>query len=122
MMITKKDRRLRRARQTRIRIAGQGVARLAVHRTNLHIYATIISGADGKVVASASTAEAEVRQSLGSAGKGGNVAAAQIVGKRVAERAKAAGVEQVAFDRSGFAYHGRVKALAEAAREAGLKF
>ena len=122
MMITKKDRRLRRARQTRIRIAGQGVARLAVHRTNLHIYAAVISAADGKIVASASTAEAELRQSLGSAGKGGNVAAAQIVGKRVAERAKAAGVEQVAFDRSGFAYHGRVKALAEAAREAGLKF
>lgn len=122
MMITKKDRRLRRARQTRIRIAEQGVARLAVHRTNLHIYAAVISSADGKVVASASTAEAEVRQSLGGSGKGGNVAAAQIVGKRVAERAKAAGVEQVAFDRSGFAYHGRVKALAEAAREAGLKF
>ena len=98
-MLTKKEQRLRRARQTRIRIAKQGIARLTVNRTNLHIYAL-----------------------TGSAGKGGNAAAAQAVGKRIAEKAKAAGVEKVAFDRAGFAYHGRVKALADAAREAGLQF
>ena len=122
MMLTKKEQRLRRSRQTRIRIATQGVARLTVNRTNLHIYATVISGDGAKVIATASTAEAEVRSSLGAAGKGGNAAAAQIIGKRIAEKAKAAGVEKVAFDRAGFAYHGRVKALAEAAREAGLQF
>ncbi len=121
-MLTKKERRLRRARQTRIRIATQGVARLTVNRTNLHIYASVISGDGDKILASASTAEAEVRKALGGAGKGGNVAAAQIIGKRLAERAKAVGVEKVAFDRAGFAYHGRVKALADAAREAGLQF
>ncbi|OIN90512.1 MAG: 50S ribosomal protein L18 [Comamonadaceae bacterium CG1_02_60_18] len=121
-MLNKKEQRLRRARQTRIRIADQGAVRLTVHRTNLHIYANIISGDGAKVLVSASTAEAEVRQSLGGAGKGGNVAAAQLVGKRVAEKAKAAGVEKVAFDRAGYAYHGRVKALAESAREAGLQF
>ena len=121
-MLTKKEQRLRRARQTRIRIATQGVARLTVNRTNLHIYASVISGDGGKVIASASTAEAEVRKELGAAGKGGNVAAAQIIGKRVAEKAKAAGVEKVAFDRAGFAYPGRVKALADAARAAGLQF
>ncbi len=121
-MLTKKEQRLRRARQTRIRIAQQGVARLTVNRTNLHIYAAVISGDGSRVLASASTAEAEVRQSLGGAGKGGNVAAAQTIGKRIAEKAKAAGVEKVAFDRAGFAYHGRVKALADAAREAGLQF
>ena len=121
-MLTKKEQRLRRARQTRIRIATQGVARLTVNRTNLHIYAQLISDDGSKVLASASTAEAEVRKSLGAAGKGANVAAAQAIGKRIAEKAKAAGVEKVAFDRAGFAYHGRVKALAEAAREAGLQF
>jgi len=122
MMLTKKEQRLRRARQTRIRIATQGVARLTVNRTNLHIYASVISGDGARVLAMASTAEAEVRTALGGSGKGGNTAAAQAVGKRVAEKAKAAGVEKVAFDRSGFAYHGRVKALADAAREAGLQF
>ena len=121
-MLTKNQQRLRRSRQTRIRIATQGVARLTVNRTNLHIYASVISGDGGKVLASASTAEAEVRTALGGSGKGGNTAAAQAVGKRVAEKARAAGVEKVAFDRSGFAYHGRVKALADAAREAGLQF
>jgi len=121
-MLSKKEQRLRRARQTRIRIATQGVARLTVNRTNLHIYASVISGDGGKVIASASTAEAEVRKALGATGKGGNVAAAEIIGKRVAEKAKAAGVEKVAFDRAGFAYHGRVKALADAARAAGLQF
>ena len=122
MMLNKKEQRLRRARQTRIRIAQQGVARLTVNRTNLHIYASVISGDGSKVLASASTAEADVRKSLGGSGKGGNAAAAQAIGKRIAEKAKAAGVEKVAFDRAGFAYHGRVKALADAAREAGLQF
>jgi large subunit ribosomal protein L18 len=122
-MLSKKQQRLRRARQTRIRIAKQGVARLTVNRTNMHIYASVISGDGGKVVATASTAEADVRLALGGgSGKGGNVTAAQAVGKRLAEKAKAAGVDRVAFDRSGFAYHGRVKALADAAREAGLQF
>jgi large subunit ribosomal protein L18 len=121
-MLNKKEQRLRRARQTRIRIAKQGVARLTVNRTNLHIYASVISDCGTKVLASASTAEADVRKSLGATGKGGNIAAAQVIGKRIAEKAKAAGVEKVAFDRAGFAYHGRVKALADAAREAGLQF
>ena len=121
-MLTKKEQRLRRARQTRIRIAQQGVARLSVNRTNLHIYASVISGDGTTVLATASTVEAEMRTSLGGSGKGGNAAAAAIIGKRIAERAKAAGVEKVAFDRAGFAYHGRVKALADAAREAGLQF
>ena len=121
-MLTKKEQRLRRARQTRVRIATQGIARLTVNRTNLHIYASVISGDGGKVIATASTAEADIRKSLGTAGKGGNVSAAQAIGKRLAEKARAAGVEKVAFDRSGFAYHGRVKALADAAREAGLQF
>jgi len=122
MMLTKKAQRLRRSRQTRIRIATQRVARLTVNRTNLHIYATVISDDGTKVIATASTAEAEVRASLGGSGKGGNAAAAIAIGKRIAEKAKAAGVEKVAFDRAGFAYHGRVKALADAAREAGLQF
>lgn len=122
MSLIKKEQRLRRARQTRVRIATQGVARLSVHRTNLHIYAQVISGDGAQILASASTAEKDVRDQLGVAGKGGNAAAATLIGKRIAEKAKAAGIEQVAFDRSGFQYHGRVKALAEAAREAGLQF
>ena len=121
-MLTRKEQRLRRSRQTRARIAELRVARLTVFRSNLHIYASVISEAGDKVLATASTAEKEVREQLGAAGKGGNVAAATIVGKRIAEKAKAAGVEKVAFDRAGFAYHGRVKALAEAAREGGLQF
>ena len=121
-MLSKKEQRFRRSRQTRIRIANQGVARLSVNRTNLHIYASVISGDGARVLASASTAEAEVRKEIGGSGKGGNVAAAQAIGKRIAEKAKAAGVAKVAFDRAGFAYHGRVKALADAAREAGLQF
>ena len=121
-MLNKKQQRLRRARQTRIRIATQGVARLTVQRTNLHIYASIISPCGTKVLARASSNEAEMRQSLGSGGKGGNAAAAALIGQRIAAKAIAAGVSSVAFDRSGYAYHGRVKALAEAAREAGLKF
>ena len=118
----KKQSRLRRGRQTRIKIAQLKVNRLSVHRTNLHIYANLISP-DAKVLVSASTVEAEVRAELaGKSGKGGNVAAAALVGKRVAEKALKAGITEVAFDRSGFRYHGRVKALADAAREAGLKF
>jgi len=121
-MLTKKEQRLRRARQTRVRIANQNIARLTVFRSNLHIYASVISEDGERVLASASTAEKEVRAELASPGKGGSVDAATLIGKRIAEKAKAAGVEKVAFDRSGFAYHGRVKALAEAAREAGLQF
>ena len=122
MSLTKNVQRLRRSRQTRLRIAQQLKARLTVFRSNLHIYASVISDDGSKVLASASTAEKEVRDSLGAPGKGGNAAAAAIVGKRIAEKAKAAGIDSVAFDRAGYAYHGRVKALAEAAREAGLKF
>ena len=122
MSLTKKDQRIRRSRQTRARIAVQRVARLSVYRTNLHIYASVISDDGAHVLASASTAEAEMRKELGGAGKGGNAAAAAVIGKRIAEKAKAAGIDKVAFDRAGFAYHGRVKALAEAAREAGLQF
>jgi large subunit ribosomal protein L18 len=121
-MLNRKEQRLRRSRQTRARIALQRVARLTVFRTNLHIYASVISDDGTKVLATASTVEKEVREQLGAAGKGGNAAAATIIGKRIAEKARAAGVEKVAFDRAGFAYHGRVKALAEAAREAGLQF
>ena len=122
-MIEKKEARLRRARATRKRIALQKVNRLTVFRSNLHIYASVISADGGKVLAAASTAEPEVRNQLaGAKGKGGNTAAAKLVGARIAERAKAAGIEAVAFDRSGFRYHGRIKALADAAREAGLKF
>jgi large subunit ribosomal protein L18 len=125
-MLTKKQQRIRRSRQTRARIAVQRVARLTVYRTNLHIYASVISDDGTRVLASASTLEAELRKELvgesKTAGRGGNVAAATAVGKRIAEKAKAAGVDKVAFDRAGFAYHGRVKALADAAREAGLQF
>ena len=121
-MMTKKEQRLRRSRQTRARIAQQNVARLTVFRSNLHIYASVISDDGCRVLASASTVEKDVREQIGAAGKGGNATAASIIGRRIAEKAKAAGIEKVAFDRSGFAYHGRVKALAEAAREAGLQF
>jgi large subunit ribosomal protein L18 len=121
MALTKNDQRLRRSRQTRVRIATQRVARLTVYRSNTHIYASVISDDGAKVLASASTAEKDVRVEFPT-GKGGNTAAAAAVGKRIAEKAKAAGVDSVAFDRAGYAFHGRVKALAEAAREAGLKF
>ncbi len=117
--MNKKIARLRRARKTRARIADLKMVRLCVFRTNSHIYAQIISAEGNKVLASASTVEAEVRGSLKS---GSNTEAAAAVGKRIAERAKIIGVEKVAFDRSGFQYHGRVKALAEAARENGLSF
>jgi large subunit ribosomal protein L18 len=118
-MIGKREARLRRAAQTRARQRAQGAARLAVHRTNHHIYAQVISGDGAKVLAAASTAEKDLR---GQVPNGANKAAASVVGKRIAERAKKLGIEKVAFDRSGYRYHGRVKALAEAAREGGLKF
>jgi len=121
-MMSKKEQRIRRSRQTRIRIATQGVARLTVNRTNLHIYATVISGDGHKVIATASTVEPEIRKSLGATGKGGNAHAAQLIGTRIAEKAKKIGITSVAFDRSGYRYHGRVKALADAARENGLSF
>ncbi|SCK10143.1 50S ribosomal protein L18 [Vogesella sp. LIG4] len=115
----KKQTRLRRARKTRARIAELKMARLCVHRTNGHIYAQVIDETGSRVLASASSLEAGLR---GQASNGGNTAAAAIVGKAIAEKAKAAGVSQVAFDRSGFKYHGRIKALADAARENGLVF
>ena len=111
--------RLRRARKTRAKIAELKVTLLCVHRSNGHIYAQIIADSGDKVLASASSLEAEVRKSLAN---GGNIAAAAIIGKRIAEKAKKAGVTTVAFDRSGYKYHGRIKALAEAARENGLSF
>jgi large subunit ribosomal protein L18 len=116
---SKKSRRLRRALKTRARIRMQGVVRLTVHRTPQHIYAQLTDAEGGKVIAAASTVQETVRQGLKSTG---NVEAAKAVGRVIAERAKAAGVSKVAFDRSGFQYHGRVKALADAAREAGLEF
>lgn len=118
-MIDKNQARLRRARQTRITIRRVEAIRLTVHRTNSHIYAQITSSGGDKVLASASTLDKELR---GTVKNGGNVEAATKVGQRIAEKAKQAGVEQVAFDRSGNRYHGRVKALAEAARAGGLKF
>ncbi|MCU0764967.1 MAG: 50S ribosomal protein L18 [Burkholderiaceae bacterium] len=123
-MSDKKISRLRRARATRARIRLARENRLTVFRSNLHIYAAVISPDGGRVLVSASTIEQEVRGQLaaGGKGRGGNAAAAKIVGARLAQKARAAGIESVAFDRAGFRYHGRVKALAEAAREAGLKF
>jgi large subunit ribosomal protein L18 len=117
-MIDKKQSRIRRARQTRAKITEMKAVRLAIYRSNGHIYAQVIDPA-AKVLATASTLEPEVRKQVRN---GANVMAAAVVGKRIAEKARARGVEQVAFDRAGFKYHGRVKALAEAAREAGLKF
>ncbi len=118
-MFIKNEARQRRARKTRARIAEQKTVRLTVSRSNLHIYAQLISACGSKVLVSASTLEAEVRKSVAN---GGNAAAAALVGKRLAEKAKSAGIAEVAFDRSGYKYHGRVKALADAAREHGLKF
>jgi len=117
--MTTVNNRQRRARKTRAIIAGQSTDRLTVHRTNLHIYAQVIDAAGEKVLASASTLEAEVRKKVKN---GGNVEAATVIGKRIAEKAKKAGVTKVAFDRSGNKYHGRIQALAEAARENGLTF
>ncbi|MDP3163985.1 MAG: 50S ribosomal protein L18 [Hydrogenophaga sp.] len=111
--------RLRRARKTRAKIAELKVTRLSVHRTNTHTYAQIIDASGGKVIVSASTVEADVRKKLKN---GGNVEAAAVIGKLIAEKAVKAGVTVVAFDRSGYKYHGRIKALADAARENGLSF
>ena len=118
-MLNKNESRQRRARKTRARIAEQKTNRLTIHRTNLHIYAQVVSDCGCKILASASSVEAEVRKELAN---GGNAKAAAVVGKRIAEKAKSAGITAVAFDRSGYKYHGRVKALADAAREHGLKF
>lgn len=119
----KNQARLRRSRQTRLKIRELRVNRLTVHRSNQHIYASITDAGGERVLVSASTAEAEVRTQLaGQTGRGGNVGAAAVVGKRLAEKALQAGIDSVAFDRAGYRFHGRVKALAEAAREAGLKF
>ena len=119
MKLDKKQNRLRRARRGRWKIRELEVNRLSIHRTPRHIYAQVIGIDGGQILASASTLEGEVRKGIK---YGGNVEAAAIVGARIAEKAKAAGIDTVAFDRSGFRYHGRVKALADAAREAGLKF
>ena len=118
-MKDKNQARLRRARQTRHKISELKAVRLAVHRSNGHIYAQVIDPSGDKVLTSASTLEPEVRASVK---YGGNIMAAAAIGKRIAEKAKALGIEAVAFDRGGYRYHGRVKALAEAAREHGLKF
>lgn len=115
----KKTSRLRRAARARFKIRELGSHRLVVHRTPRHIYAQLIAPTGSEVLASASTVEADVRKDLKSTG---NVDAATVVGKAIAERAIEKGIKEVAFDRSGFKYHGRVKALAEAAREAGLQF
>jgi large subunit ribosomal protein L18 len=116
-MSDKKLSRLRRARRARAKIRELGINRLSIHRTPRHIYAQIIAGSGSTVLASASTLDKSLRS-----GKTGNADAAKAVGALIAERAKAAGITQVAFDRSGFKYHGRVKALADAAREGGLEF
>ena len=118
-MRDKNEARVRRARQTRLKIREIGAVRLTVHRTNSHIYAQLTSSAGERVLVSASTLEKEVRAQLKN---GGNRKAAEAVGARIAQKAKQAGIEAVAFDRAGYRYHGRVKALAEAARAGGLKF
>ena len=118
-MRDKTQARVRRARQTRLKIREIGAVRLTVHRTNSHIYAQLTSSAGEKVLASASTLEKEVREQVKN---GGNRKAAEAVGARIAQKAKQAGIESVAFDRAGYRFHGRVKALAEAARAGGLKF
>ena len=118
-MSIKNNARLRRAKSTRSHIRKLGVPRLSVLRTGQHLYAQLFSADGSKVLASASTTQVDVREGLSS---GKNIEAATRVGKLIGERAKAAGVEAVAFDRSGYRYHGKIKALADAAREAGLKF
>jgi large subunit ribosomal protein L18 len=118
-MQDKNTARIRRSRQTRRKIAELRAVRLTVHRSNCHIYAQVIDADGSRVLASASTVEKDLRAENGN---GGNVKAAAEVGRRIAEKAKQLGIEAVAFDRSGYKYHGRVKALAEAAREHGLKF
>ncbi|MEH6552173.1 MAG: 50S ribosomal protein L18 [Pseudomonadales bacterium] len=116
-MSDKKTARLRRARRSRIKMREQGVIRLSIHRTPRHMYAQVIAADGANVLATASTLDTDLRS-----GATGNIEAAEAVGKLIAERAKAAGIEKVSFDRSGFKYHGRVKALADGAREGGLEF
>ena len=118
-MSAKNDSRLRRARQTRLKIREVGAVRLTVHRTNTHIYAQLISASGDKVLATASSVEKEVRAQLK---HGANRKAAELIGQRIAAKAKEQGIDKVAFDRAGYRYHGRIKALAEAARAGGLKF
>lgn len=115
----KKQARLRRARRTRAKISELAVERLCIYRTPRHIYAQVISTEGGRILASASSLDKQFRDE---SAYGGNIDAATKIGRMIAERSKAVGVEKVAFDRSGFRYHGRVKALADAARENGLKF
>lgn len=118
-MLNLKEKRIKRSQKTRKKITELGVIRLSVHRTNLHIYAQLIDNGNSKVIVSASTLEREVREEISS---GSNIIAATIIGKRIAEKGKKCGVSKIAFDRSGYKYHGRVKALADAAREGGLEF
>ena len=117
--MSKKTDRLRRAKKARARIKQQGVNRLSVHKTSRHVYAQVIAPCGSQVLASASSLDKEVK---GQIKYSGNVEAAAAVGKALAERAKKAGISSVAFDRSGFKYHGRIKALADAAREQGMEF
>lgn len=119
--MNKNQSRLKRSRQTRIRIGLQQVKRLSLFRSNMHIYATLYDESGARVLVSASTTEKDLRLSLPGS-SGGNIKAAALVGTRIAEKALALGIDRVAFDRSGYAYHGRVRALADAARAAGLKF
>jgi large subunit ribosomal protein L18 len=118
-MISKKHSRLRRARKARAKIRELGTCRLSVHRTPRHIYAQVFAADGASVVAAASTVQKELREANPATG---NIAAAAAVGRAIAEKAQAAGIKKVAFDRSGFRYHGRVRALADAAREEGLEF
>jgi large subunit ribosomal protein L18 len=118
-MLNLKEKRIRRAQKTRLKIAELGIIRLSVHRTNSHIYAQLIDDKNNKIITSASTLEPDVRKMIPS---GGNVTAATFIGKRIAEKGIKCGISNIAFDRAGCKYHGRVKALAEAARENGLKF
>ncbi len=118
-MLNLKQKRIRRSRKTRNKISELGVIRLSIHRTNLHIYAQLIDDKNSKIITCASTLELEVRKEAKS---GSNVMAAALIGKRIAEKGIQCGITKIAFDRAGYKYHGRVKALAEAARENGLKF
>jgi large subunit ribosomal protein L18 len=118
-MISKKENRIRRAKKTRAKISELGAYRLSIHRTPRHIYAQVISPDGSKVIAAASTVQKDIASD---AKYTGNAEAASLVGKAIAEKSKSAGITSVAFDRSGFRYHGRIKALADAAREAGLEF
>lgn len=118
-MMNSKSKRIRRSKKTRAIIAKLSLVRLSVHKSNSHIYAQLIDDKDNKVISSASTLEPEIRNEINS---GGNTKAAALVGKRIADKGIKLGVTSIAFDRSGYKYHGRIKALADAARENGLRF